>query len=213
MRNRLDEQLEQLSEALIRMGALCEEAIAAAAGAYLEGDRELGKTACRLEQEIDQAQRDIEGHCMKLLLRQHPVAGDLRVVSAAMRMISDMERIGDQAADIAEIAAEMEENDLREKLPIGDMAREAVAMVTDSVDAFVRRDLELAHRVILHDDRVDDLFDRIREELTGLMATGERGRACLDVLMIAKYYERIGDHACNIAQWVEYAVTGEYEED
>jgi len=124
-----------------------------------------------------------------------------------------MERIGDQAADIAEIAAEMEENDLREKLPIGDMAREAVAMVTDSVDAFVRRDLELAHRVILHDDRVDDLFDRIREELTGLMATGERGRACLDVLMIAKYYERIGDHACNIAQWVEYAVTGEYEED
>ena len=213
MRNTFQEQLEQLNVELIRMGALCEEAISDAAKAYLEGDRELGKQACRLEQEIDGKERDIEDQCMKLLLRQQPVARDLRAVSAAMRMISDMERIGDQALDIAEIAREMAPSRLGSRIPMEEMAREAIGMVTDSVDSFVRGDLNLAHGVIARDDRVDGLFLRVREELTGLIAAGEDGSVCLDMLMVAKYFERIGDHACNIAQWVEYALTGQYEED
>ena len=213
MRNTFQEQLEQLNEELIRMGALCEEAISAAAKACLEGDRDLGQLACQLEREIDSKERDIESHCMKLLLRQQPVARDLRAVSAALRMISDMERIGDQASDIAEIARDMAPNPPTGQIPLGDMAREAIGMVTDSVDAFVRGDLDLAHRVIARDDTVDDLFLQVREELTGLIARGENGGLCLDLLMIAKYFERIGDHACNIAQWVEYALTGQYEDD
>lgn len=213
MRNTFQEQLEQLNVELIRMGALCEEAISDATKAYLEGDRELGQQACRLEQEIDNKERDIESQCMKLLLRQQPVARDLRAVSAAMRMISDMERIGDQALDIAEIARDMAPNHLGSRTPMEEMAREAISMVTDSVDSFVRGDLNLAHGVIARDDRVDGLFLQVREELTGLIAAGEDGSVCLDMLMVAKYFERIGDHACNIAQWVEYALTGQYEED
>ena len=213
MRNTFQEQLEQLNVELIRMGALCEEAISDATKAYLEGDRELGQQACRLEQEIDNKERDIESQCMKLLLRQQPVARDLRAVSAAMRMISDMERIGDQALDIAEIARDMAPNHLGSRTPMEEMAREAISMVTDSVDSFVRGDLNLAHGVIARDDRVDGLFLQVREELTGLIAAGEDGSMCLDMLMVAKYFERIGDHACNIAQWVEYALTGQYEED
>ena len=213
MRNTFQEQLEQLNVELIRMGALCEEAISDATKAYLEGDRELGQQACRLEQEIDNKERDIESQCMKLLLRQQPVARDLRAVSAAMRMISDMERIGDQALDIAEIARDMAPNRLGSRTPMEEMAREAISMVTDSVDSFVRGDLNLAHGVIARDDRVDGLFLQVREELTGLIAAGEDGSMCLDMLMVAKYFERIGDHACNIAQWVEYALTGQYEED
>ena len=213
MRNTFNEQLEQLNVELIKMGALCEEAISAATKACLEGDGALGEKACRLEQEIDHKERDIEGQCMKLLLRQQPVASDLRAVSAALRMISDMERIGDQAADIAEIARQLSGGRLAEQVPMEEMARQAISMVTDSVDAFVRGDLSLAHGVIVHDDRLDSLFLQVREELTGLIAAGKDGGACLDMLMIAKYFERIGDHACNIAQWVEYAITGEYEDD
>ena len=213
MRERFHEQMEQLNVELIKMGALCEEAISAATKAYLDGDRELGERAAALEQEIDHKERDIEGQCLQLLLRQQPVASDLRTVSAAMRMISDMERIGDQASDIAEIARDMEQTPIRKQVPLGDMAREAVGMVTDSVDSFVRGDLNLAHCVIARDDQVDQLFLSVRRELTDLIAQGKDGGMCLDLLMIAKYFERIGDHACNIAQWVEYAITGEYEDD
>ena len=213
MRNRFHEQLEQLNVDLIEMGALCEEASSAATKAYLEGDRQLGSRAAYLEQEIDHKERDIEGQCMKLLLRQQPVASDLRAVSAAMRMISDMERIGDQASDIAEIARDMKRSSVIVEVPVGDMARAAIGMVTDSVDAFVRGDLNLAHEVIARDDQLDGLFLAVREKLTDLIAQGRDGGLCLDLLMVAKYFERIGDHACNIAQWVEYAITGEYEED
>lgn len=213
MRNRFHEQLEQLNVELIEMGALCEEAISAATKAYLEGDRQLGSRAAYLEQEIDHKERDIEGQCMKLLLRQQPVASDLRAVSAAMRMISDMERIGDQASDIAEIARDMKRSSVIVEVPVGDMARAAIGMVTDSVDAFVRGDLNLAHEVIARDDQLDGMFLAVREKLTELIAQGRDGGLCLDLLMVAKYFERIGDHACNIAQWVEYAITGEYEED
>ena len=213
MRNAFHEQLEQLNVELIRMGALCEEAISAGTKALLDGDRELGAQAGQLEQEIDHKEQDIESLCMKLLLRQQPVASDLRTVSAALRMISDMERIGDQAADIAEIARDMKDSDLRRKIPLEDMARAAVGMVTDSVDSFVKRDLELAHQVIARDDVVDDLFLKVRAELIHLISSGEDGEVCLDLMMVAKYFERIGDHACNIAQWVEYALTGQYEDD
>ena len=149
---------------------------------------------------------------MQLLLRQQPVARDLRTISAAMRMISDMERIGDQAADIAEIARDVQAGRLADETPMGDMARTAISMVTDSVDAFVREDLDLAHQVIARDDRVDQLFLNMRKQLANI-GRGEDASACLDMLMIAKYFERIGDHACNIAQWVEYALTGQYEDD
>lgn len=213
MRNRFNEQLEQLNVELIEMGALCEEAISAATKAFLDNDKGLGTKASYLEQEIDHKERDIESRCMKLLLRQQPVASDLRAVSAAMRMISDMERIGDQASDIAEIARDMERDPVQQQVPLGDMARAAIGMVTDSVDSFVRRDMKLAHAVITRDDTLDQLFLQVRSELTTLIAQGKNGGLCLDMLMIAKYFERIGDHACNIAQWVEYAVTGEYEND
>ena len=205
MRNSFNEQLEQLNVELIKMGALCEEAISAATKALLERDLQLGERARVLEQEIDHKERDIENQCMKLLLRQQPVAGDLRAV------ISDMERIGDQASDIAEIARDMEESRLRRKVPVAEMARAAIGMVTDSVDAFVRGDLELAHNVLREDDQVDRLFLQVREELITLIAAGENGSVCLDLLMVAKYFERIGDHAVNIAEWVEYSLTGTHK--
>ena len=211
MRNAFNEQLEQLNVELIKMGALCEEAISAATKALLQGDKELGQRAMELEREIDHKERDIESQCMKLLLRQQPVAGDLRAVSAALRMISDMERIGDQASDIAEIARDMEESRLGQKVPMSEMARAAISMVTDSVDAFVRGDLELARAVLREDDEVDSLFLQVREALISMIAAGENGSVCLDLLMVAKYFERIGDHAVNIAEWVEYSLTGSHE--
>ena len=211
MRNTFNEQLERLNVELICMGALCEEAISAATKALLDGDTELGKQASTLEQEIDHKERDIESQCMKLLLRQQPVASDLRAVSAALRMISDMERIGDQASDIAEIARDIEDIRLGGRVPMGEMARAAIGMVTDSVDAFVRRDLKLARSVVLEDDQVDSLFLQVREELIRLIAAGENGSVWLDLLMVAKYFERIGDHAVNIAEWVEFSLTGKHD--
>ena len=213
MRNVFHEQLDQLNVELIKMGAMCEEAISAATKAYLDGDKELGQRAVQLEQDIDHKERDIESQCMNLLLRQQPVASDLRVVSAAMRMISDMERIGDQASDIAEIARDMKRSAVVREVPMEEMAAAAVKMVTDSVDSFVRGDLDLAHSVIVQDDGVDQMFLDVRAKLIALIAQGKDGELCLDLMMIAKYFERIGDHACNIAQWVEYALTGEYEDD
>ena len=212
MRNRFNEQLEQLNVELIKLGALCEQAISVATKAFLEHDQELGRQAGSLEQEIDNKERNIEGQCMQLLLRQQPVARDLRTVSAALRMISDMERIGDQAADIAEIARDMEHSDLQNRVPMEKMALAAIGMVTDSVDSFVRGDLELAHSVIARDDQVDDLFLQVRRKLTELIGAGESGEICLDLLMIAKYFERIGDHAVNVAQWVIFSVTGTHKE-
>ena len=213
MRNHFDTQLNTLHVELIKMGALCEESIAAAMKSVLDEDATMALRASLTEREIDRKERDIEGQCMKLLLRQQPVASDLRAVSAAMRMISDMERIGDQASDIAEIARDMKRSGVIEEVPMGEMARAAIGMVTDSVDAFVRSDLKLAHAVIALDDELDGLFLTVREKLTDLIAQRRDGGLCLDLLMVAKYFERIGDHACNIAQWVEYAITGEYEED
>ena len=209
MRNTFQEQLEQLNVELIKMGALCEEAISAATKAYLEGDRELGKRTGRLEQEIDNKERDIEGQCMKLLLRQQPVAGDLRQISAALKMITDMERIGDQAEDIAEIIGYLEDSPSEQCTLLSAMARSAVKMVTDSVDAYVKQDVALARAVIDHDDVVDSYFDQLKNSLMTLIAAAPmEGSTALDLLMIGKYFERIGDHATNIAEWVIFSVTG-----
>ena len=209
MRTKFEEQLERLHVELIQMGALCEDAISAAAEALLKQDQFLAEKAKEAEREIDQKERDIENLCLKLLLQQQPVARDLREISAALKMISDLERIGDQAADIAELTPYVSLSGETSKLHIGDMARATIHMVTDSVDSFVKRDLELAHRVMAEDDIVDNLFDRVKNELIDLIAAdSSKGELGLDLLMVAKYFERIGDHATNVAEWVEYSLTG-----
>ena len=208
MRSRFDEQLSILNTEMIRMGALCEEAISLACRALTVGGDSADR-AIAVDSEIDRKEREIEGLCMKLLLLEHPVARDLRVVSSALKMISDMERIGDQAANLAEISAYISGVDLPEALHIGDMARATVKMVTDSVDSFVRNDRDMARGVMDYDDVVDSLFDKVKNGLVGLIRSGSfDAEAALDLLMIAKYFERIGDHAVNIAEWVEYSITG-----
>lgn len=209
MRNRFDSQLEKLNLELITMGALCEDAISASVKALLDGDETLTEKVFAADAEIDQKERDIEAICMKLLLQQQPVAGDLRVISSALKMISDMERIGDQASDIAEIAKFVKNSGVKSKIHIKDMATAAIKMVTDSVESFVKKDIELASAVMKYDDKVDNLFDCVKDELVRLIAAdSENGEYCIDLLMIAKYLERIGDHAVNIAEWVEYSITG-----
>ena len=209
MRTHFDEQLEQLHLELIRMGALCEDAISAAAKALLEQDAALADKARATEEEIDQAESDVERLCLQLLLRQQPVAKDLREISSALKMISDLERIGDQAADIAELSGYVADASDTGRTHIGDMARATIAMVTDSVDSFVKRDLELARSVCAADDKVDALFLDVKREIIRLISTdSSKGELALDLLMVAKYFERIGDHATNVAEWVEYSLTG-----
>ena len=209
MRNRFDTQLNNLHVELIKMGALCEESIAAAIKSVLDEDEAMARRAVEAEQEIDRKERDIEALCMKLLLQQQPVARDLRMISSAMKMISDMERIGDQAEDIAEISKFLKGCTLTSRIHLKDMAVAAVQMVTDSVDAFVKTDLSLAHAVMVRDDTVDDLFSQIKAELIALIVEDSgNGEHCIDLMMIAKYLERIGDHAVNIAEWVEFSITG-----
>ena len=212
MRSRFDEQLNILNTEMIEMGALCEESIALASKALTTGDVSLAERVSELSADIDQKERDIESRCMKLLLQQQPVARDLRQVSAALKMITDMERIGDQAEDISEIITYLEGRTAEETVHIRDMAAETISMVTDSVDAYVKNDIDLAMLVIAHDDKVDQYFDKVKSSLIKMIAeTPENGEYALDLLMIAKYFERIGDHATNIAEWVIFSVTGEHK--
>lgn len=209
MRNKFDEQLKRLHVELIQMGATCEDAISAAAEALLKGDMSLASAAVEAERELDRRERDVENLCLKLLLQQQPVARDLREISAALKMISDLERIGDQAADIAELASYVRVPDGSGVLHIADMTRAVIGMVTDSVDSFVKKDLELARAVCAADDRVDELFGQVKQELIDMIAADAAwGQQGLDLLMVAKYLERIGDHATNVAEWVEYSITG-----
>ena len=213
MRNRFEAQLENLNVELIKMGALCEDAIALSVKSMLDADETLIKKVFSVDSEIDRKERDIEGICMKLLLRQQPVARDLRVISSALKMISDMERIGDQASDIAEITEFIKDNDAKSKIHIKDMAEATIKMVTDSIESFVKGDLLLAESVIEYDDRVDNLFACIKDELVNLISADSRnGEFCIDLMMIAKYLERIGDLAVNIAEWVKYSITGEHND-
>ena len=214
MRNRFDQQLEKLNVELVTMGALCEDALTYAIRALFDRESDMAERAEEAEKQIDQMEREIESICMRLLLQQQPVARDLRVISSALKMIGDMERIGDQAADIAEIVKYLKEDDVPNLRHLREMSDFAAGMVTASINSFVRQDLDLAKKVILDDDVVDGYFEKVKEALIGLIAEGDRdGAFLLDILMIAKYIERIGDHATNIAEWVVYSITGEHPEE
>ena len=209
MRSRFDEQLVTLHKKMIEMGAECESIIALAAKALLEGNTADAHKAREQGHRIDRMERDIESICLKLLLQQQPVAKDLRVISAALKMITDMERIGDQAEDIAEIITFLGGRTGEECHDIRLMAEATIKMVTGSIDAYVRQDVELAKSVSEYDDTVDDAFCRVKKTLIKMISENTAdGEYALDLLMIAKYFERIGDHAVNIAEWVEFSVTG-----
>ena len=209
MRDFFQEQLNELKRELTIMGASCEEIIALASHALTDMDEDLVRKVETIGAQIDESERTIETICMKLLLRQQPVARDLRQISAAMKMITDMERIGDQAEDIVEIVPYMNAHP-DEKFPkIRQMAKAAQTMVTDAIDAYVKQDIELAKKVMAHDDVVDNYFIQIKKGIIDLIAAEpSQGEYALDLLMIAKYFERIGDHCTNIAEWVEFSVTG-----
>ena len=213
MRDFFQEQLKELNRELVKMGADCEEIIALASDSLTGWNEELEKNVSVIGARIDEGYRTVENICLKLLLRQQPVARDLRVISAAMKMITDMERIGDQAEDIVDLVPRMERR-ADEKYPrIREMAKAAKQMVTGAVDAYVRQDLDLAYTVMKHDDIVDDYFDRVKKGIIGIIAENPtEGEYALDLLMIAKYFERIGDHCTNIAEWVEFSVTGTHKD-
>lgn len=213
MRNRFDRELATLNTELIEMGALIENAIDRAVGALFKQDETLAESAIEFDSEVDRKERDIESRCLKLLLQQQPVARDLRTISSALKMITDMERIGDQAADIAEITHRLKQTDAPLcDTHIKDMSKSTIRMVKESVDAFVARDLNLAQKVIGEDDEVDAMFIHVRDELIEMLKKEEsEPAAVIDVLMIAKYFERIGDHATNIAEWVAFSITGKHQ--
>ena len=214
MRSHFDEQLALLNKELIEMGALCEEVIELASHALAEGNKSLAVQIAPIDAQIDQKERTIESMCLRLLLQQQPVAKDLRQISAALKMITDMERIGDQAEDIAEIICFLKEEDRKEDILLPEMAKASISMVTESVDAFVKRDIMLAEKVIKDDDIVDRYFDRVKEDLIRKIADDPKdGEYAIDLLIIAKYYERIADHAVNIAKWVIFSVTGVHKEE
>ena len=213
MRNRFDEQLHALNHELLEMGALIERAIRSATDALIRQDGEAALQALSADKEVDQAERDIEALCLKLLLQQQPVARDLRLISSVLKMITDMERIGDQASDIAELVIYLSsEPYIKELTHLPQMAEHAIRMVTGALDAYVRKDVSMAQEVIGMDDAVDTLFVTVKDELIALIRNdASAGSQAIDLLMIAKYYERIGDHAQNIAEWVEYALTGKHK--
>ena len=206
MRSRFDEQLALLNKELIEMGALCEEVIKLASEALTERSAALAAKVAPLDSEI-------ESMCLKLLLQQQPVAKDLRQISAALKMITDMERIGDQAEDIAEIISFLDGRPAENDDLMREMAKATIKMVTESVDAYVKHDIMLAEKVVAYDDTVDDYFDQVKRRLiTKIAEEPADGEYALDLLMIAKYFERIGDHAVNIAEWVIFSVTGVHKE-
>ena len=213
MRDFFQEQLNELNRELTRMGAACEEIIALASHALTDWNEELVRKVSTIGSQIDESERTIESICLKLLLRQQPVARDLRQISAAMKMITDMERIGDQAEDIVEIVPYMTAHP-DEKFPkIREMAKAAQAMVTEAVDAYVKQDLNMARKVMAHDDVVDSYFSQVKSGIIDIIAAEPaHGEYALDLLMIAKYFERIGDHCTNIAEWVEFPLTGIHED-
>lgn len=215
MRNKFDMQLDSLKEQLTNMGELCEVAITKATEAILEGKEEQAREVILADEEIDQAEKDIERLCLKLLLQQQPVARDLRRISAALKMITDMERIGDQTSDIAEIIISSEWEKMDENLDkLTAMATGVSKMVRNSVTAYVEKDLELARTVMKDDDEIDVYFDEIRDQMIQLIreADSRDGRKIFDLIMVTKYLERIGDHATNIAEWVEFSITGVHKD-
>ena len=214
MRNSFDMQLRKLNNELIEMGSLIETAIARAYKGLINQNIEIGKENVEFDREIDQKEKEVENICLKLLLQQQPVASDLRLISSAIKMITDMERIGDQAADISELTILMSKTQYIKRLDhIEQMAKATIEMVTTSVDAFVKRDLELARSVFARDDIVDNLFVTIKNDLIELIREDvNNGEQAIDLIMVAKYFERIGDHAVNLADWVIFSIVGHHEE-
>ena len=213
MRNKFDKQLSKLNEELIHMGSMMEQSIEMAISALVKQDREKAEKTMLYADEIERKEKEIENMCFQILLSQQPVAGDLRRVSSAMKMVTDMKRIGDQAGDIAEISIHLADEEYIKKLDhLPQMAKETTVMVINSIDAYVRGDIVLAGEVIKSDDIVDNLFNTVKTELIRLIHDKpENGEQAADLLMIAKYFERIGDHAVNISEWVEFSVTGNYK--
>ena len=213
MRSRFDEQLELLNKELLEMGALIEHAIESASQALLTQDVDAANKAIEFDKEVDQKEKDIESLCLRLLLQQQPVARDLRQISAALKMITDMERIGDQAADISGIVIYLAGTPYIKRLEhLPQMADAAIRMVKGSIDAYVRKDLALAKEIIDMDDIIDNLFVIVKNELIErIHEKAENGEQAIDLLMVAKYFERIGDHAQNIAEWVEFSITGKHK--
>ena len=211
MRVLYNEQLEKLHNELVGMGRMCEQAISAAMSSLFDSDPDMVKKTQELEKEIDVQERTIESMCMKLILKQQPVATDLRNVSSALKMISDMERIGDQAQDIADMARFLSGSDIICAVHLKEMSDAASKMVNDSVEAFVSADADVAKNVILYDNIVDDLFVKIKSEIIEeVVKNSDKGEELFDIMMVTKYLERIGDHACNIAEWVIYSITGSH---
>lgn len=215
MRNRFDRQLVQLNNELIEMGGMIEKAISDTVKALVNQDIELASNVIEYDEEIDHQEREIEQLCLKLLLQQQPVAKDLRLISAALKMITDMERIGDHATDISEITIELSKESYIKKLDhIQQMAKETMVMLVQSVEAFVNKDMDKARTVIVHDDVVDDLFNKVKAELIAMIHEDvNAGEQESDLLMAAKYFERIGDHATNISEWVIFSITGQHPDD
>lgn len=215
MRNRFDRQLVQLNNELIEMGGMIEKAISDTVKALVNQDIELASNVIEYDEEIDHQEREIEQLCLKLLLQQQPVAKDLRLISAALKMITDMERIGDHATDISEITIELSKESYIKKLDhIQQMAKETMVMLVQSVEAFVNKDMDKAKTVIVHDDVVDDLFNKVKAELIAMIHEDvNAGEQASDLLMAAKYFERIGDHATNISEWVIFSITGQHPDD
>lgn len=215
MRNRFDRQLVQLNNELIEMGSMIEKAISDTVKALVNQDIELASNVIEYDEEIDHQEREIEQLCLKLLLQQQPVAKDLRLISAALKMITDMERIGDHATDISEITIELSKESYIKKLDhIQQMAKETMVMLVQSVEAFVNKDMDKARTVIVHDDVVDDLFNKVKAELIAMIHEDvNAGEQASDLLMAAKYFERIGDHATNISEWVIFSITGQHPDD
>lgn len=213
MRNRFDRQLSTLNDELIEMGSMIEKSIETAIKALVNQDVDLARNAIEADEEIDRQERIIEDLCLKLLLQQQPVAKDLRLISSALKMITDMERIGDHASDISEITIALADQPYIKKLEhIQQMAKETMIMLVGSIEAFVDKDLKKANEVIKRDDVVDDLFDKVKKELIQMIhENADKGEQAADLLMVAKYMERIGDHATNISEWVIFSITGEHK--
>lgn len=217
MRNRFNKQLEQLYTEVKEMGIFCEKAIETSAKTIInssedeDAQKERRSQVREYEEEINHKERSIEGLCMRLLLHEQPVASDLRTVSSAHKMISDMERIGDQACDIAELSQYISKCAIDSRLHLNELFTEVIAMVKKSVNSFIENDLNMAVNVMSDDDKVDFLFDKVKTELINMIKNDSDAELCIDLLMVAKYLERIGDHAVNVAEWVEYSITGTHK--
>ncbi|MGN0476580.1 MAG: phosphate signaling complex protein PhoU [Ruminococcus sp.] len=218
MRDKFAKQLDDLYVSVKDMGILCEKAIEKAAKTILSNDSNeenyvaLVKEVDNYEKEVDQKEREVENLCMRLLLHQQPVASDLRTVSSALKLISDMERIGDQASDITELSKYIRNCSLHHKLHLSEMFSETISLVKKSVDSFSNHDLDKAKEAIEGDDKIDGLFNKVKAELISIIKEDTDAELCIDLLMVAKYLERIGDHAVNIAEWVVYSIEGVHKD-